>query len=44
MDIDPRKEDRAIRAQFEKRLLCTLYHVELILSSVKVVISNACLI
>ena len=44
MDIDPRKEDRVIRDCFEKCLLCTLYQEEFTLSSVKVVISHACLI
>ena len=44
VDIDPRKEDRAIRVQFEKCLLCTLYKEEFTLSSIKVVISHACLI
>jgi hypothetical protein len=44
MDIDPRKEDRAIRDCFEKCLLCTLYQVEFILNSFKVVISHTCLI
>jgi hypothetical protein len=44
MDIYPRKEDRAIRDHFEKCLLCTLYQVEFILSSAKVVISHALLI
>ena len=44
MDIDPRKEDRVIRVQFEKCLLCTFYQKEFILSSVKVVISHTCLI
>ena len=38
------KEDRAIRDCFEKYLLCTLYQVEFILSSFKVVISHTCLI
>ena len=28
MDIDPRKEDRVIRVQFEKCLLCTFYQKE----------------
>ena len=32
MDIDPRKEDRVIRVQFEKCLLCTFYQEEFILS------------
>ena len=40
VDIDPRKEDKAIRVHFEKCLLCTLYQEEFILSSVKVVISQ----
>ena len=44
MNIDPRKEDRAIRDRFEKCLLCTLHQVEFILSSFKVVISHTCLI
>ena len=44
VDIDPRKEDRAIRVQFEKCFLCTLYKEEFTLSSIKVVISHACLI
>ena len=38
------KEDRAIKDCFEKYLLCTLYQVEFILSSFKVVISHTCLI
>ena len=44
MDIDPRKEDRVIRVQFEKCLLRIFYQKEFILSSVKVVISHTCLI
>ena len=44
VDVDPIKEDRAIRDSFEKCLLCTLYQVEFILSSFKVVISHTCLI
>ena len=40
MDIDPRREDKAIRVHFEKCLLCTLYQEEFILSSVKVLISQ----
>ena len=44
MDIDPRREDKAIRVHFEKCLLCTLYQEEFILSSVKVMISHTCLI
>ena len=44
MDVDPTKEDRAIRDRFEKCLLCTLYQEEFILSSFKVVISHTCLI
>ena len=44
VDVDPIKEDRAIRDSFEKCLLCTLYQVEFILSSAKVVISHALLI
>ena len=42
--VDPRKEDRAIRDRIEKYLLCTLYQVEFIMSSFKVVISHTCLI
>ena len=30
MDIDPRREDKAIRVHFEKCLLCTLYQEEFI--------------
>ena len=44
MDIDPRKEDRVIRVQFEKCLLCTFYQKEFILSSVRDVIRHARLI
>ena len=44
MDIDPRKEDRVIRVQFEKCLLCTFYQEEFILSSVEGVIRHALLI
>ena len=44
MDIDPRKEDRVIRVQFEKCLLCTFYQEEFILSSVGEVIRHAWLI
>jgi hypothetical protein len=44
MDIDPRKEDRVIRVQFEKCLLCTFYQKEFILSSVRGVIMHAWLI
>ena len=33
VDIDPRKEDRVIRVQFEKCLLCTFYQEEFILSN-----------
>ena len=44
MDVDPTKEDRAIRDSFEKCLLCTLYQEEFILSSFKIVISHTCLI
>jgi len=43
-DFDPIKENRAVRDSFEKCLLCTLYQVEFILSSFKVVISHTCLI
>jgi len=39
-DIYPIRVDKAIRVHFEKRLLCTLYQEEFILSSVKVVISQ----
>ena len=41
MDIDPRKEDRVIRVQFKKCLLCTFYQKEFILSSVRDVIRYA---
>ena len=44
MDIDPRKEGRAIRVQFEKCLLCTFYQEEFILSSIRDVIRHAQLI
>jgi len=44
MDIDPRKEDRVIRVQFEKCLLCTFYQKKIILSSVRDVIRHARLI
>ena len=44
MDVDPTKEDRAIRDSFEKCLLCTLYQEKIILSSFKIVISHTCLI
>ena len=44
MDIDPRKEDRVIRVQFEKCLLCTFHQKEFILSSVRDVIRHAQLI
>ena len=40
MDVDPTKENRAIRDSFEKCLLCTLYQEEFILSSVEVLISQ----
>ena len=43
-NFDPIKENRAVRDFFEKCLLCTLYQVEFILSSFKVVISHTCLI
>ena len=44
MDIDPRKEDRVIRVQFEKCLLRIFYQKEFILSSVRDVIRHALLI
>ena len=44
MDIDTRQADRAISVYFERCLLCTLYQVEFILSSFKVVMSHTCLI
>ena len=40
MSIDTRQEDRAISVYFERCLLCTLYQVEFILSSFKVVTSQ----
>ena len=44
MDVDPTKEDRAIKDRIEKYLLCTLYQVGFILSLFKVVITHTCLI
>ena len=44
MDIDPRKEDRVIRVQFEKCHICTFYQKEFILSLVRDVIRHARLI